>query len=192
MTTKIRAFYAIDLNDEVRNATRHIIENLKTNAWQQHIRWTSIENLHLTLRFLGEVDHDTIDSLNKLLLSKLNSVTTFNLMLKEPRLFPHFKKPRIIAVGVSQNEQLLALAQLLESCAIAVGLAPEARQFKAHLTLGRCDKLFPRRTKLPSMPFSSKLPVKNITLFQSKLTEHGPIYTPLLQLPLAKVPSPVN
>jgi len=192
MNTKIRAFYAIDLNDEVRNATRHIIEQLKTNSWHQYVRWTRIENLHLTLRFLGEVDNITIENMNSLLISKLASTAPFNLLLKEPRLFPHFKKPRVIAVGVSQNDQLVELVRLLESCAVAVGLAPESRQFKAHLTLGRCDKQFPRRTKLQSLPFSSKLPVKNITLFQSKLTERGPIYTPLQQFPLAKVVSLVT
>jgi len=182
--TTFRAFYAIDLSDEVRNTARDIIETLKSYEWQQHVRWSVPENLHLTLRFLGEVSNSTVNNMNTLLADQLVTVEPFTLMLKEPRLFPHFKKPRVIAVGVSFNESLNTLAAIFENCAVAAGLPPESRQFKGHLTLGRCDKLFPRRTKLQSLPFYAKLPVNHVTLYQSKLTSSGPIYNPLKKLAL--------
>lgn len=185
MNKKIRAFYAIELNDEVRNAALHIVEQLKVNEWSEHVRWTVNENLHLTIRFLGDVTEEVLQSMNASVKDQLANSAPFTLMFKEPRLFPHFKKPRVVAAIVPHNDALLAVAEVLESCAVAAGLDPETRQFKGHLTLGRCKKTFPKRTKLDSIPFSSKLPVNSITLFQSQLTSEGPTYIKLSEFPLS-------
>ena len=185
MNKKIRAFYAIELNDEVRNAALHIVEKLKGNEWSEHVRWTPVKNLHLTMRFLGDVTEDMLQQMNESLKDQLANCAPFSIMFKEPRLFPHFKKPRVVAAVVPHNDALLAVAEILESCAVAAGLDPEGRQFKGHLTLGRCKKTFPKRTKLDSMPFSSKLPVNNITLFQSQLNSQGPTYIKLAEFALS-------
>lgn len=186
MDKKIRAFYAIDINDEVRGAIQHVVEKLKTYEWSEHVRWTTIENLHLTLRFLGDVTEPLLEELHETLAVEVTTCKPFSLMFKEPRLFPHFKKPRVIAAGVAHNEQLAELAEIFERCAVAAGLSPETRQFKGHLTLGRCKKTFPRRTKIESLPFSSKLPVTQVALYQSTLDKAGPIYTRLKQLRLGE------
>ena len=185
MNKKIRAFYAIELNDEVRSAALNIVEKLKGNEWSEHVRWTANDNLHLTIRFLGDVTEETLQSMNTSVKDKLASCEPFSIMFKEPRLFPHFKKPRVVAAIVPHNDELLAIAEILESCAVAAGLEPETRQFKGHLTLGRCKKTFPKRTKLESIPFSSKLPVTRITLFQSQLSSEGPTYIKLSEYPLS-------
>ena len=176
MNKKIRAFYAIELNDEVRGAALNIVNKLNGYEWSEHVRWTSNDNLHLTIRFLGDVEEDILLSMNKAVKDQLASCAPFSIMFKEPRLFPHFKKPRVVAAIVPHNDALLEVAEVLESCAVAAGLEPETRQFKGHLTLGRCKKTFPKRTKLDSIPFSSKLPVKSITLFKVFMI----YYTPLL------------
>lgn len=176
MTKKIRAFYAIDLNDEVRSAAQNIVEQLKTNDWSEHVRWTPLENLHLTVRFLGDVTDELLTQLNESIRPQLEKMPPFSIMFKEPRLFPHFKKPRVVAATVPHNELLQALADVLENCAVAAGLDAESRQYKGHLTLGRCKKTFPKRTKLESLPFSSKLPIKSVSLFQSNLSSSGPTY----------------
>jgi 2'-5' RNA ligase len=184
MNKKIRAFYAIELNDEVRNAALHIMDQLKTCEWSEHVRWTPAENLHLTIRFLGDVTEDLLTHLNEAIQPRLADVAPFSIMFKEPRLFPHFKKPRVVAAIIPHNDALLELANVLEFCAVAAGLEPEARQFKGHLTLGRCNKSFPKRIKLDSIPFSSKLPVTRVSLFQSHLSSAGPTYNRLAELPL--------
>jgi len=184
MNKKIRAFYAIELNDDVRNAARNIMDQLKTCEWSEHVRWTPIENLHLTIRFLGDVSEKVLEQLNISIKSQLANAAPFSVMFKEPRLFPHFKKPRVVAAIISHNDALIALANILESCTIAAGLEPESRQFKGHLTLGRCTKTFPKRIKLDPMPFSSKLPVTNVSLFQSRLSSEGPTYIKLEEFAL--------
>ena len=132
MDKKIRAFYAIDLNDEVRHATQHIVDKLKACEWSEHVRWTPVENLHLTLRFLGDVSEELLQQLNKALEEKLKACTPFSIMFKEPRLFPHFKKPRVVAATVAHNEELISVARIFEECAVAAGLEPENRQYKGH------------------------------------------------------------
>ena len=182
MDKKIRAFYAIDLNDEVRGATQHVVDKLMTYEWSEHVRWTPVENLHLTLRFLGDVTEQQLQELNMALEEKLKACTPFSIMFKEPRLFPHFKKPRVVAATVAHNDELIHVADIFEECAVNVGLQPETRQYKGHLTLGRCKKTFPRRTKIESLPFSSKLPVEKVALYQSQLSSEGPTYIKLTTL----------
>lgn len=186
MNKKIRAFYAIELSDEVRNAARHIVDQLKNCEWSEHVRWTPLENLHLTIRFLGDVSEELLTQLNSSIKAQLADVAPFSIMFKEPRLFPHFKKPRVVAAIVPHNDALNALANILESSAVAAGLEPETRQFKGHLTLGRCKKTFPKRIKLESMPFSSKQQVSTVALFQSQLSSEGPTYIRLAELTLGQ------
>ncbi|MGD8568314.1 MAG: RNA 2',3'-cyclic phosphodiesterase [Gammaproteobacteria bacterium] len=183
MDKKIRAFYAIELSDEVRNAALHVIDQLKSYPWAGDVRWAQAENLHLTIRFLGEITDDVVQTINSNVEQKLKQCEPFTVKFKEPRLFPHFKKPRVVAVIAENNDALLNLAHILETCAVDAGLEPETRQFKGHLTLGRCKKTFPKRTKIDSMPFPCHLPVGSVALFQSELSSDGPTYFKLADDP---------
>jgi len=186
MTTKvIRAFYAINLNDETRAATQHVIDELQSCDWSQFVRWTPVNNLHITLRFLGDVTEAQLEQMNNALTDKLATLSPFSIVFKEPRLFPHFRKPKVVAILIPHNESLHQLAVLLEQCAITAGLEPETRQFKAHLTLGRCNKSFPKRIKIDPMPISPVLPVESVSLYQSILSESGPTYIEQKTIPLS-------
>ena len=178
-TNTFRAFYAIKLNREIRDATLAMIHDLQQHDWSQHVRWVPENQLHITLRFLGDVTEQQLKDLNKTLAIKLAHYPHFNIAFKEPRLFPHFRKPRAVAVLVPHNEALIQLADLFERCAVDIGLEAETRQFKAHLTLGRCNKSFPKRIKIEPMPISLTLPVNEVTLYQSNLSETGPTYIEL-------------
>lgn len=172
----MRAFYAINLNEETRAAALHVIEELKSLEWSQYVRWTPVENLHITLRFLGNVTEQQLEKMNNELTDKLGQFEPFSILFREPRLFPHFRKPKVVAMLVPHNESLIQLAELFEASAITAGMEPQSRQFKAHLTLGRCNKSFPKRIKIDPMPFSITLPVNSVSLYQSLLSESGPTY----------------
>ena len=187
-TTKpetIRAFYAIKLNEEIRGATRHVVEELQKCDWSQYVRWTAVNNLHITLRFLGNVTQQQLATMNSTLTEQLGLFKPFSVAFKEPRLFPHFRKPKVVATMIPHNDMLVQLADVVEQAAVSVGLEPQTRQFKAHLTLGRCNKSFPKRIKIDSMPYSSSLPVNSISLYQSVLSESGPTYIELKTFPLS-------
>lgn len=172
----MRAFYAINLNDETRTTAQRVIEELKSLEWSQFVRWTPVDNLHITLRFLGNVTEQQLAQMNEDLAEKLKQFEPFSILFKEPRLFPHFRKPKVVAMLVPHNDSLTRLADIFEASAIAAGLEPQSRQFKAHLTLGRCNKSFPKRIKIDPMPLAIELPVNSVSLYQSILSESGPTY----------------
>lgn len=181
-----RAFYAIKLNDETRAATQKVISELQSLDWSQFVRWVPVNNLHITLRFLGDVTESQLKMINTALIDKLQNISPFSILFKEPRLFPHFRKPKVVAVLVPHNDALDQLADLFEQCAISAGLEPQMRQFKAHLTLGRCNKSFPKRIKIEPMPLSLTLPVNSVSLYQSILSESGPTYIEQKVFPLSE------
>lgn len=181
----IRAFYAIKLNEETRKATQNIITELQHREWSQFVRWTPFDNLHITLRFLGNVTQQQLENINLSLEEKLSTFQPFSIVFKEPRLFPHFRKPKVVATLIPHNESLSQLAELIDQSAVSNGLEPQTRQFKAHLTLGRCNKSFPKRIKIEPMPSSPELPVYSVSLYQSVLSESGPTYIELKTIPLS-------
>lgn len=181
----IRAFYAIKLNDEIRGATKHVMEELHKCEWSQYVRWTAVNNLHITLRFLGNVTRNQLENINAALEKQLSTFEPFSISFKEPRLFPHFRKPKVVATLIPHNDILTRLAEIVELAAVTEGLEPQTRQFKAHLTLGRCNKSFPKRIKIDPMPYSSSLPVNSISVYQSVLSEAGPTYIELKTIPLS-------
>lgn len=181
----IRAFYAIKLNDDIRSATQQVINKLQSCDWSQFVRWTPVNNLHITLRFLGDVTEAQLEQMNRMASAKLTEISPFTVDFKDPRLFPHFRKPKVVAILIPHNDALFQLAELLDQCAIEAGLEPQPRQFKAHLTLGRCNKSFPKRIKIDPMPFSSVLSVDSVSLYQSILSESGPTYIEQATIPLS-------
>ena len=90
-----------------------------------------------------------------------------------------------MATLIPHNDALSQLAELIDQSAVASGLEPQTRQFKAHLTLGRCNKSFPKRIKIEPMPSSPELPVNSISLYQSMLSESGPTYIELKTISLS-------
>lgn len=181
----IRAFYAIKLSEECRNATETIIEELRQREWSQYVRWTANNNLHITLRFLGNVNQQQLETMNNSLAEQFETIRPFSLNFKEPRLFPHFRKPKVVAILIPHNDSLSQLAEIVEQSAINVGLEAQTRQFKAHLTLGRCNKSFPKRIKIEPMPTTPDLLVNSISLYQSILSESGPTYIELKTIRLS-------
>lgn len=172
----IRAFYAIKLDDEIRTATQQVITELQSLNWSQYVRWVPVNNLHITLRFLGYVTESQLIQIHAALAEKLENIRPFSILLTGPRLFPHSRKPKAVAFLIPQNEALDQLAALFEQCAQTAGLEPQTRQFKAHLTLGRCNTSFPVHMKIEPMPFSLTLPVNSVSLYQSILSKSGPTY----------------
>lgn len=134
-----RCFYAVKFSDEVTNYIAGII-----TAFQHHradVAWTAPRNIHLTLRFLGEIseeqlrDAQTIPETDKL-------PNAFSLAARGLGAFPMLRAPRILWAGVapeteSDRDRLRHLQQMTESWARRLGLAPESRPYSPHITLGR-------------------------------------------------------
>jgi 2'-5' RNA ligase len=179
----IRAFLAIELPDVLRPGLAQVQGELKRS--RADVRWVVVNNIHLTLKFFGNVPDDEIDTLA--LAAREAAVETAPLQLQATvaGAFPSPQAPRVVWLGLGGD--IVPLTQLfyrLEKAFAALGYPPEGRAFNPHLTLGRVkspanrDKLARLLEKLSPVdwpPFE----VKELILFQSVLSPQGSKYTPL-------------
>lgn len=184
----LRAFLALDFDaDALRTLTAHL-NRLRAMPWAREVRWVSPENLHLTLRFLGDVTPAQAERYAEAFgvgLPRITDPAGLTFMATPPRFFPTPSRPRVIACLIEENATLTALAELAEACAVRIGLARETRPFNGHVTLGRTRDTFPRSATLPRDAAAAPMRAAAITLYKSVLTPAGPIYTALRTFSLA-------
>ncbi len=184
----IRAFVAVDLPESVRRALEAAQEQLKSHHFD--IRWVKPENIHLTLQFLGEIPPADLARVGPALRSAAAAAAPFWIAARGAGVFPGIKAPRVVWAGLSgQVPALFALQQSVAQALAAAGFPPEARPFKAHLTLGRfkgrvrpADLLEALQTLGPWA--SPAFRVDRVTFFQSELRPGGAVYTRLGEAPL--------
>lgn len=181
---KFRAFFAIDINDNIRYEAVKLIKFLKKQKIYRHIRWTRTENLHITMRFLGNISNSEYQKITEQVSEKTKNLKPFSIHLASLIIFPSIKKPIVIALQPEPLTQLIKLNQLIEKGLTNSDIKPETKSFSPHLTLGRITRrrhIFePFEIELPKM----HLKVREIILYKSDLTKTGPIYTPLSRIPL--------
>lgn len=132
----MRTFIAIPLPKECQALLDQMQECLR--AHKAEVRWVAIPSIHLTLKFLGEVDPETIPSLNKLLNESAGSERRFELRLHGLGCFPNARNPRVIWCGIDgETDSLIRLQHIVEAACTKLGFAPEDRAFRPHLTIGR-------------------------------------------------------
>lgn len=198
----IRTFIAIELPHTWQVA----LADLQA-TWQQQdrqiadqVRWVAPENVHLTLKFLGDVPVSKITTLQTTLTALCQSQTPFQLTMGSPGVFPNPSRPRVLWVGLTGDlPHLQHLAQVIEQGLIPLQFAPERREFSPHLTLGRVrDTATPeQRQRIGHLVTSfqpeqtiarwqnlESLVVQGINLMRSDLSPSGAHYTRLATLPL--------
>ncbi|MDW7771319.1 MAG: RNA 2',3'-cyclic phosphodiesterase [Desulfobulbaceae bacterium] len=124
-----RLFVAIDLPSSIRKQLSALCCGLPG------ARWITPEQMHLTLRFIGEVDGREFRLIREALAELC--CASFSLRLKDIGFFPPRGNPRVLWVGVHKNEQLIQLRNRIESVLVRTGLEPEGRKFSPHITLAR-------------------------------------------------------
>ena len=184
MSQTIRSFLAIDIKGAARDRIESVLEMLRARPNGDRVRWVSPDNLHVTLRFLGDVKASVLPDLVSAVADELRSQPAFACQLKEVRTFPNAKRPRVIAIALDAEGHLTELAAAVERGAVRLGFPPESRGFRAHLTLGRlCGHAYPSMHDdfdLSGCP----VPVDGVVLFQSVLTPEGAVYTEIERIPL--------
>ncbi len=189
----IRAFVAIELNDDLRSALGKAQARLRKARVSYIGRWVAPDSIHLTLSFLGDVAPSRIAQISQVLETACLSVPTFSIALSGLGCFPHPQRPRVIWIGVTGD--LVPLEQLqrkVETGLQDLGFAPERRRFQPHLTLARIkDSASPSErgelanwmeaTKAPSSP---PMMVSELSLIRSELRPSGAVYTRLAAVPL--------
>lgn len=132
----MRTFIAIPIPKECQTLLHEMQMSLRVCGAQ--VRWVAVPSIHLTLKFLGDVDAEVIASLSETLLESTRSERPFELSLQGLGCFPNPKNPRVVWCGLGgETAGLLRLQQRVESACTVLGFGPEDRPFHPHLTLGR-------------------------------------------------------
>lgn len=186
MSEKIRTFIAIELNNETQNSLAKIQSQLRTSG--ADVKWVEPKNIHLTLKFLGDIDTDLIGEIKNVVEDLANNHQKFTATIKELGGFPNTRSPRVIWVGIQEGkENTSSIVMDLENNISKLGIPKENRDFLSHITLGRVrspinrlklTELLNKNKNIPTLIFV----VEKITLFKSTLTPRGPIYEAIAEV----------
>ena len=177
----IRAFIAANLAalviEEIAKV-RSVLQEAKGD-----IRWTRVEGLHLTLKFLGDINRNQVQSIVEALEEALRERPSLQISAQGLGAFPNLRRPRVVWVGLS-GEGLQELSEAVEAALMPLDFPPEERSFTPHLTLGRVrslrgwERVLDVVKQYEQVHFGKSL-INHVTLYQSELRPDGAVYSPL-------------
>lgn len=190
----LRVFIAIELSENVCDAIQKQTVRLRQTLGNDLVRWVPTQNMHLTLKFLGDTATSYLDFLKQLLIHEANSHPQFNMQLGGLGAFPTSRHPRLLWIGIHAPADLASLQRSIESGTTRLGYEQEERAFSPHLSIGRVrQNLNPPemqriRRALDTIQLGNigTARVDSIHLFRSDLQPSGSIYTKLFSAPLSK------
>jgi len=189
MSHTVRTFVAVEIDADCRKAAVRLIDTLRSAG--ADVKWVAPENLHLTLKFLGNVSSERLAEVCAAVEQAAAGREPFGLELCGAGAFPNPARPRVVWLGTSEGTQpTIELADAVEQALEKLGFGRETRKFHPHLTLGRV------RHRTPALAVLTKLlkehaefnagrcEIEQVVVFSSQLTRDGPIYEPLAHAPL--------
>jgi 2'-5' RNA ligase len=180
MAEKVRAFVALEIAEPMRARIVELTGRLRPRL--AGIRWAPAEQLHLTLRFLGDSAPEALARLEKDLGEAARACPACDAPVRGLGMFPEHGGPRVLWLAMELPPAVLALQAACEHAAVAAGFPPERRAFRPHLTLGRWRGPA-RRPALPEADLGATR-LDSLILFKSELRPQGAIHTPLARLTL--------
>lgn len=198
----IRAFIAVEIPGDIQLKLERLSTKLQGLIDLRVIRWTPAHNIHITLKFLGDVPTPDVDKITRLLRDEASRQTPFTASIGGLGVFPSIKKPRVIWTGIEAPPDLLDLQNRIEKGTGRLGYPTEERPFTPHLTLGRMaqntslDEIRQVGIRLsaelstPYPPPLGTVAVDHMTLFRSDLRPGGAVYTSIAFIPFTSSSRP--
>jgi len=137
----VRLFVALEVGTEVRDCLTGLIEELRAvdaAAAKNRARWVRVDNLHITLKFIGNVDDGRLDAIREAL-SEVRPRNVVEMRFRGLGFFPNDRRPRVLWAGVQAAPDLSPLADEIDARLGQIGIPRETRKFAPHLTLARFD-----------------------------------------------------
>lgn len=189
----LRAFIAIEIPLGIREAVCQAITPLQKGLGAA-VRWVPRENMHLTLKFLGDVSPANVEMLSQMLHAEADLFHCFDLHLSGLSSFPNLKRPRVIYIGIQAPSTLEALQRGIDSASRRLGYESEERGFSPHLTIGRVkqsvtateQQAIRRALEETRIDLLGTARVDSVYLYKSDLKPTGSVYTRLYSAPLKK------
>jgi len=189
MKNKLRTFIAVEIDRAIRARAGELIALLRGTA--ADVKWVEPQNLHLTLKFLGDVHQRDILAVCRAVQQGAAELAPFELEVRGAGAFPNAARPRTVWLGATTGAQeMIVLHDRIEAPLAKLGYREEHRQFQTHLTIGRVRGGGPGIAELGKLLqqhadfLAGRMTVHNVTVFSSTLTPAGPIYEALGTAPL--------
>lgn len=184
----MRVFAAIKI---VPNSTLiNVYDEIKSTFKEEKIKWVEENNLHITIKFFGEIENTEVECLKQALL-KCKAEKTFGFAIEGVGVFKSGRHPKVMYFGLKNLYSLLEFQQRVESFCVTCGFKPRRRTFTPHLTLGRIkfikqiSPFYAFVEKYKTIPIQQVV-VNELILYQSILKPTGAVYKPLFSVQLNK------
>ncbi len=179
----MRTFIAIEIDPSIKDKISNLVQELGKQGAK--VGWVKKESIHLTLKFLGEIDEKKIKEVSEKLKLISSKIKPFRIRIEGTGWFPEKgSHPRVLWIGVKYPEHLKILWEEIEKELEKIGFEKEGREFSPHITIGRVkgngsiNKVLDILRKFTTYLFG-EMEVKRIILFQSILKPDGAEYIPL-------------
>ncbi len=179
----MRTFVAIEIEPLIKDEIASLIYELSIT--RERVSWVKRESIHLTLKFLGEIDEKRLKEISERLKKTTSKIKPFRIKLEGAGWFPErSSKPRVLWIGVKYPDELKNLWKEIEREMEQIGFKPEGREFSPHITIGRVkeggsiNKVTEILNKYLKSTFG-EMEVRRIILFQSVLKPDGAEYRPI-------------
>jgi len=192
----LRAFIAVDIPPKIQQAIHQAISSLRGEVGAL-IRWVPPDNIHLTLKFLGDISPASVDAMIQMLRVEADSCPAFDVHIGGLGSFPSPKRARVIYIGIQAPAELEAMVRGIESASRRLGYESDAsgeRGFSPHLTIGRVNQKISavegqkirRALEAAKIDSLGTARVDSVQLYKSELKPTGSVYTKLFSAPLKK------
>lgn len=195
MTPVVRAFIAIEVSPDIHRRMEEAVAPLRAMLARLPVRWVAVDNIHLTLKFLGETSTSNISMLQSMLQNVAAGQAPFEINVGELGAFPSMNRPRVIWIGVQAPQELFNLQRRIEAETEHLGYPREQRAFSPHLTLGRIShNASPTEVRQIGEALAAHrvgglgvMRVESVALYRSDLRPSGAVYTPLFVAKLSSL-----
>jgi 2'-5' RNA ligase len=180
---EIRSFIAVEIPVGIRQEIKRLLADIQNT--EADVKWVRPEGIHLTFKFLGSVKEDVVEKVALAVRPVVEAWRPFRLKAHGVGCFPGIRNPRVLWIGLEQEEgSAVRLQQEIETKTAELGFSPESRPFQPHLTLGRVRSPKGRNLLIKMLETNSHLdlssfPVDRVFLFRSDLRPGGSVYTKL-------------
>jgi 2'-5' RNA ligase len=183
----LRSFIAIELPGEVKASLAGIQQSLKKSG--ADIRWVKTDNIHLTLKFLGDIEEKSVASIIQMLKGTCKNHKVFSIEISNIGTFPVKRSPRVLWAGINDHGELMKLQLEIDKGMASLGFEPEKRVFSPHLTFGRFRSSRGRGALMEKIDMIKHdsfglFDVRSIYLIKSDLNPSGAVYSRLAEFPL--------
>jgi len=185
----VRLFTGIALTSVCRDAVASAVAPLRADP--APVSWVAPGNLHITMKFLGETSRDRLDAVREALAEVAARFSPFAMEAEGGGAFPGTRNPRVLWAGLREPLELVReLQQNMENALSGAGFPREDRPFHPHITVGRARGVLPpawgdRFVRALSGRRFGEVPVPKITLYESRLSPGGAVYTVVRDFPLS-------